>query len=630
MADIGGTRLEGQRDEKGLSIHRPSTWPLLAQVAAVLALVVLAISIFTGLTVRHLETRWLQERFRDLAKDTIGMVSGTVLNAAIVQDRPVLQNIVEELVLAQPNIEIAQVVNNEGFVLAMARSQLDENIMPQYETLDVVQQLSLMGEVFGTLDIRWNIDSEMERINQHAVRFAILVSSSVFVAGLVLMLVIHRMAIRPVDLINRRIRMLQPGEALEPMQLRAAPELSRLNQAIDELADGYQSQQKLEGRLQQAQKMEAVGRLAGGVAHNFNNALMVVLGYTELLWARMRKWDGPDISKELEAIQQAGEQSASLTKQLLAFGRQQPQQTELVDPSNLIASMKKLLRPLTEADVDLVVKPSNERSMIRVDVGLFESILMNLIGNAQDAMPDGGRITISSNRVQRVVDAQGVEVQRQFSRINVSDTGEGMDEKTRSQIFEPFFTTKVPGKGTGLGLSTVYGIMQDSGGWVEVSSELGVGTTFSLFFPEATDIEDLIGDQQTAIEELQGSETILIVEDEPGVLELTETILKEHGYEVLTAANGLEGERISKNLGISIDLLLTDAVMPGMNGVHLGESVRKLRPRIPIIYMSGYVGKDLENKFGAVEEDRYLRKPFSPYELLKIIREQFESANQLQ
>ncbi len=619
----GMGRLSRDRVRRGLGrLIQVRSWPLGHQVAGVLALVTLGVAVVTSQVVMELESRWLKSRFQEVVHGTSRVLSSSVLNPVIVQDRPVLQEIVEELLLDQPNIISAEIVNNEGFVLASAVSIGPHAAAPRIEVIEDVQELSLMGEYFGFLRIRWNIDPEMALINQMAYRISLITSGSVVLAGLLLLFVIHRIAIQPVNRISRRMQSLRPGSELAAMPIKAAPEVTRLNDAIDELAAGYKSQKELEMRLQQSEKMEAIGRLAGGVAHNINNALMVVLGHTELLWMRMQSWKGPDISAELEAIQHAGEQSASLTKELLVFGRQASKRVEVISPTALIAKMNDLVSPLIDDGVELEFDEVGSSGLIGIDVVQFESILVNLIVNAQDAMPDGGKIRISSKSVLKQPEHQDMVGSKLYTQIDIQDSGIGMDKQTQAQIFEPFFTTKTQGQGTGLGLASVYGIMQGSGGWVESHSVLGEGTRFSLFFPEVdgTLPEDELPKPLSI--DLHGTETVLVVEDESGVLDLTGDVLRQHGYRVLSASNGVEAELIAGDPEQHIDLVLTDAIMPEMNGVLLREIVRRTRPGLPVVLMTGYGGRELEGQLDVDSELRVLRKPFSPFELLKVIREQ--------
>jgi signal transduction histidine kinase len=341
----------------------------------------------------------------------------------------------------------------------------------------------------------------------------------------------------------------------------------------------------LEESLRQMQKMEAVGLLAGGVAHDFNNLLTVINGYVELAAEELPA--GHPAAEALEHIEQAGRRATALTRQLLAFSRKQILKPEVLNLNHLVANMEKMLQRLIGEHIELQTILNSELGNLNADPSQLEQVIMNLCINARDAMPDGGTLIIytenvhlnKSNESNYYDAAPGA-----YIKLSISDTGTGMDEKLRSQVFEPFFTTKEKGKGTGLGLSTVYGIIKQSGGTIWVESEIGKGTTFNMLFPRSTESIENDFDAHSDLLDVQGSETILVVEDEDALRTLTVEMLEENGYTVLKAEDGEAALSISIKYNRRIDLLLTDVVMPKMNGRKLAEEIVKMHPEIFILY----------------------------------------------
>jgi nitrogen-specific signal transduction histidine kinase/CheY-like chemotaxis protein len=382
----------------------------------------------------------------------------------------------------------------------------------------------------------------------------------------------------------------------------------------------------LERQLHQAQRLEAVGRLAGGVAHDFNNILTIISGNAELALGDLVP-QNPSAEAFREIIE-ASRRAASLTRQLLAFSRKQILQPRVLDLNALVASTEKMLRRLIGEDVALRTELRPNLSAIRADPGQLEQILMNLAVNARDAMPRGGELTFTTENVEIHKTYAGVGGARVRSggyvRLTVKDTGEGMDEETMSRIFEPFFTTKEQGRGTGLGLSTVYGIVKQSGGYIWVESEVGKGTSFMVYFPEVDAApEQLRAEGPGSIG--GGTETILVAEDDAHLLKLATSILKRGGYEVLTAGNGAEAVRIVETEPRTIHLLLTDVVMPGMSGRVLADRVRALRPAIRVLYTSGYTDDPIAHH-GALDAGMHLlEKPYTQSALLGAVRRVLDS-----
>jgi PAS domain S-box-containing protein len=385
----------------------------------------------------------------------------------------------------------------------------------------------------------------------------------------------------------------------------------------------------LEEELRQAQKMEAVGRLAGGVAHDFNNLLTVIKGYAELLSAEPA--DTGTFQRNLEQIRKATDRAAALTRQLLAFSRRQVLALEALEVGEIVQSMQELLQRLLGEDVELETHIGSDLGQVRADRGQIEQVLMNLAINSRDAMPQGGKLVITTDNIdlsKPVSSGRFTVMPGEYVVLTVTDTGSGMDEETQSHIFEPFFTTKEQGKGTGLGLSTVYGIVKQSGGYIWVSSESGKGTSFKIYLPRV--FEQAAAAMPLPVKEREGfeqpgSNTLLLVEDEAGIRELTSELLAGWGYEVLVARNGVEGLEIGEKYQGTIHLMLTDVVMPHMNGRDLAHRLRQTRPEMKVIYMSGYTD-NLVLQGGMVEEGSdFIQKPFNSETLARRVRAALQS-----
>jgi hypothetical protein len=382
------------------------------------------------------------------------------------------------------------------------------------------------------------------------------------------------------------------------------------------------SQRKmLEEQLHHAQKMEAVGRLAGGVAHDFNNMLTVISGYNRMLLEELSPHD--PLRAYVEEALTAADRAAELTNQLLAFSRRQITQLRVVNVNTVIGHSEKMLRRLISEDIALVFKLNEDAGNIRVDPGHLEQALVNLAVNSRDAMPLGGRLAVETSNVHLdenyARSHMGVKP-GEFVMIAVSDNGTGMDAETRQHIFEPFFTTKEKGKGTGLGLATVYGIVKQAGGDIWVYSEPGQGTTFKLYFPRVTEAapEPVLAEAETPSETL---ETVLVVEDEQAVRDLTVKMLQKLGYRVLTAASGAEALEISGTHPGPIAALLTDVVMPGMSGRQLADALMTRRPDMKVLFLSGYTEDTIVHHGVLDGKVEFLAKPFSREVLAKKLRD---------
>ena len=390
---------------------------------------------------------------------------------------------------------------------------------------------------------------------------------------------------------------------------------------LEAIAEDITERRVLEDQFRQAQKMEAVGRLAGGIAHDFNNLLMVIGGYTEVMLSQLTV--GNPLFSKAEAIQQASDRATTLTRQLLAFSRKQLLELKIVDVNAIVSDMERLLRPLIGEDIELTTQLEPSVGCTRADAGQLEQVIMNLVVNAKDALPTGGKVCIrtasvaldDSYRPENTYIKPGPYVM-----IAVSDNGQGMDRETQARIFEPFFTTKEKGKGTGLGLSTVYGIIKQSGGYVFVQSELGRGTVFTIYFPRVDEPCDAVGATPVSVAAAGGSETVLLVEDEESVRQLVRETLESRGYRVLEAGNGDAALTLAASHPETIHLVITDVVMPGLSGHELAQQLRSARAGLKVLYLSGYA-QDAFPTPSAEAQKAFLQKPFTLQSLARKVRE---------
>jgi signal transduction histidine kinase/CheY-like chemotaxis protein len=432
-----------------------------------------------------------------------------------------------------------------------------------------------------------------------------------------------------VDAFNAMLEELARRDlALQAERDRAEEHAGRARQLFEETAQAKKAleaqiaeRERLEQAILQSEKMEAVGRLAGGVAHDFNNMLMVIRSYVETILVDR---DFPDrLRADLEEIDHAAVRAETVTRQLLLFSRQQVLKTKTIDLNETVRETLKMLERLIGEDVMMRPELSEEKCLVRGDETQLQRVLMNLIVNARDAMPTGGELCISTRRVELKVgpESESLDVEPgDYSVMAISDTGEGMSEEVRSRVFDPFFTTKAPDKGTGLGLSSVYGIVRQSGGAIRLDSEVGRGSSFEIYLPLAA--HPTTAEMKPTVRAVRsGSETVLLVEDEAPVRRIVEEMLTRNGYRVLAAADGLAALEVSRAHDGPIDLVITDVVMPRMNADELVAQLEVERPGIPILFISGYVD-DVINRYGVETwSRRLLGKPFVEAELLEKIRE---------
>jgi len=387
------------------------------------------------------------------------------------------------------------------------------------------------------------------------------------------------------------------------------------------------ARKKLEEQFRQVQKMEAIGRLSGGIAHDFNNLLGVIIGYSELLQERLPSKDL--LRESADEIVAAGKRAASLTRQLLAFSRQQVLEPKVLDLNEVVSDMEKMLRRLIGEDIELVATRDPILGRVKADQGQIEQVILNLVVNARDAMPQGGKLVIATANTEMdetFVKRYPYPVQTgPYIVLTVADSGVGMDAATKARVFEPFFTTKEKGKGTGLGLSTVYGVVKQSGGYIDFDSEPGEGTTFRIYLRRVSEPVESEGPAAEAQSPSREAGVVLLVEDEASLRRLTRNLLELSGYTVLEAKDGNEALRISQEHAGAIGLLLTDIVMPGINGRALAQQLSQERPDMKILFMSGYTGQGIGEKEYLERGDSFLQKPVTRELLTRKVREALRS-----
>ena len=377
--------------------------------------------------------------------------------------------------------------------------------------------------------------------------------------------------------------------------------------------------------LRQSQKMEAVGQLAGGIAHDFNNLLTVIGGYSDLLSQRLSP--GSINRRDVEEIRKAGTRASSLTRQLLAFSRKQVIAPRIADLNGVVAGTETMLRRLIGEDIDLITVLRPGLWNVRIDIGQIEQVLLNLVVNARDAMPGVGRLLIETEngRIDEgMIERLGFGVPGEYVILSVRDTGCGMDEETLAHIFEPFFTTKGPGKGTGLGLATVYGIVKQSDGYITAESRPGEESIFRIFLPRCDERSDSDLAEPPPADVVGGRETVLVVEDDGMVLEYMRATLSSGGYTLLEAANGEEAIALFQGRVRSIDLMITDVIMPKMGGKELNDWMAANRPEVKVLFVSGYVDNEFLREQRFERGEAFLQKPFTPEALLRTVRKMFD------
>ena len=533
-----------------------------------------------------------------LLRDETGTVIGTTGTASDITERKRAE---EALRQSEAKYRSLVETTDTGFVIVDGEGRvIDANAeyvrLTGYDTLE---------EIRGRSVIEWTAAHDLER-NAAEVRKC---AEQGYVRHL------------QIDYVDRQ-------EQTTPIEINAKVITTEQGPRIIALCRDITDRQRLEDQLRQAQKMEAVGQLAGGVAHDFNNMLTVITGYSSLLLAGQNS-DAP--SRELlEGIRKAADRAASLTKQLLAFSRKQMLAPVVLDLNAVVTNTYNMLRRLIGEDIDLHMELHPQLPTVRADPGQIVQVLMNLAVNSRDAMPNGGKLTLSTRDME--LDAYYFRTQAdvkpgRYVQLTAADTGLGMDADTLEHLFEPFFTTKEVGKGTGLGLATAYGIVKQSGGHIDVESQLGQGTSFHIYLPSFGERVQEPPTIPSPSQEQRGTETILVVEDDDSVRSLVRRVLERNGYQVLEARHGKEGLALCRNYAAPIQLILSDVIMPEMSGREFFEQVAPLRPGIKLLYMSGYTDDALIRQGVQCDSTRLLSKPFTPASLTGKVREVLDEAS---
>ena len=483
------------------------------------------------------------------------------------------------------------------------------------------------------LTVLKSYENALAALNQSKHLLIALGIGALALGGLFVYVIADRLT-RPLAALAGGVRALEMGDYAYPLKRDMGnDEVAQLTRAFDDMRTTLRQteiqKQELEGQLRQSQKMEAMGRLAGGVAHDFNNLLTVIKGNTSFLAERLGSEHR--LIKFTTQIDGAADRAVSLTRQLLAFCRMQVLQPKILDLNELVSEMCKLLRRLVPEDIAFNFRAGELLGRVKADPGQIEQVLMNLMVNASDAMPAGGSLTVETRNAtisEQEASRRAPATPGQYVVLSVTDNGMGMDAETRARIFEPFFTTKVQGKGTGLGLATVYGIVKQSGGFIWVESEPGWGARFEIYLPRVADRVEPASVQKEKITISQGLKTVLVAEDEEAVRELACEFLKSAGYNVLTASNGAEALALAESSRQHIHALVTDLVMPRMRGSELARRLKTLQPQIKVIYVSGYLDyQQTANEF--VEEALFIQKPFTRTTLIARMAEVLKEDSQL-
>jgi len=520
------------------------------------------------------------------------------------------------------------------FETSLQKSPLESGLGPDSKA-DSVEEINVGGERYLASSVELPGDHpvrlySLESFDQATSflraldRMLLTLGAIAVLAGALIAFVLSRQITRPLERLASGTRRLEQGDFEFQIPISGNDEVADLTRAFDDMRKSLR--QSREGLVRSA-RLEAVGRLAGGVAHDFNNLVMIIKGYSDLLLDSAT----PEAKPYLEEIKNAGERASGLTRQLLAFSRKQVLEPQVLDPNKTVRNMVKMLRVLIGEDIELVTSLADQIGRLQADPGQLEQVIMNLAVNARDAMPGGGKLIVetqSSELDEEYAATHSEVIAGPYVQIAMTDTGCGMDKETLEQIFEPFFTTKEPGKGTGLGLATVYGIVKQSRGHITVYSEIGVGTTFKIYFPSLDKSVPLPVTRALAAAP-KGEGTILLVEDEAPLRVLAAESLKRLGYTVLQAGNGLEALAVADHHSEEIDVVVTDIVMPRMGGPELVEKLRQKRADVGVIFMSGYTEMAaLENaKIGT--DAILLNKPFSTEALASKINEVRQGAGQI-
>jgi len=548
---------------------------------------------------------------------------------------------------AEAYVLVGRVWDNDELAVVLPPDDGEAHFQPADKRISVTLEPGEMQDVLPPLRdwqgrdlarlVFSSVNAQVADFERRSDRLFVELLLGALVLFVVLFLLLERAIVHP---LRRVIRSLH-GEnlaLLDPLSKQKAEfgELSRLIQLffaqqmelVREMSERHAAEKALhdsEEMLRHSQKMEAVGRLAGGVAHDFNNLLTAIIGYADLL--RQRFADTPGARQPADLIHQAGEQAAGLTRQLLAFSRKQLLQPRVIDLNTIISNLQRLLQRIIGEHIRIVAQTDAQHPRVKADPGQIEQVIVNLGVNARDAMPRGGTLTIRTRDMELTEESRPAELAAGlYVALEVTDTGEGMDEETKTRIFEPFFTTKGPGKGTGLGLATVYGIVKQSHGGIVVESERGKGSTFRILLPREDGPVETAASVPVIPKSAAKDETILLVEDEDIVRQLVREILQEQGYRVLAADRGSEALRMLSEEKCEIDLLISDVVMPEMNGATVAQRVRAMCPRVRVLFVSGYSESDMADQGLEALAFQVLQKPFTPDTLARKVREVLDLA----
>ena len=608
---------------------RPRVWSIRRRLLVTLAMVFALLLTVSGEPVRRMETDVMTGILREQYAGSLESMAPAIQDHVITQDAdidlPVLRRIVAEYHERNPEVLMVRIEGADGQVLIEERSELPDE---EGETFEVSRLLKAGNFSVGRVEILVDLRDLETQVASHVLRLQALFAALLLLVMLVVVAPFYRFTVRPLRLLDEKLRKLVSGQQIPEEKFSGSEEFLRINDSVDALASAVQLQEKqkeLEQQLQQSQKLEAIGRLAGGVAHDFNNLLTVILGYAETL-AEDPEQDEKIVNSASQIIS-AGERAAALTRQLLAFSRKQVLSSSVVDPVEVLLAMEEMLRRLIGELIEVKVEAADQVGFVDVDPNQLEQVLLNLAVNARDAMRRGGHLAFRLSSVE-IHAKETVSVGEplpappgEYVLLEVEDDGCGMSEETRERVFEPFFTTKAAGEGTGLGLAMVYGIVTQSGGFVGLTSEVGEGTLFRIYLPRVAAAAEPVLEEREEMPALEGG-TILLVEDEALVRTLACEILEDAGYDVLTATDSREAINLSTAHRGEIHLLLTDLVLPGMSGVDLSRAIRESRPAIRTLLVSGY-----DNGLLGPEERLlpFLQKPFDRSNLLERVSEVIHS-----
>jgi len=602
-----------------------ASWSIRRHLFGTLAAVCVLLLLLSAEPVRQLETEAmtgiLREQFSNALDSLVPVLKDHVITRDAEMDLPVLQRTVEDFLRTHQEVRSMRIEDAEGSILVSETSPMPTKGSSTFE----VSRVLMAGDfAVGRVEIVVDLYDLEAQVGRHVLRLQGLFALLLLIVAVILIAWFYRLAVRPLRQIDAKLRNLLDGAEIESGELRAAEEFVRLNDSVDALASAVQLEEEnkeLEQQLQQSQKLEAIGRLAGGVAHDFNNLLTVILGYADTLV------DDPSLGEAARGgagqIVSAGERAAALTRQLLAFSRKQVLRSAIVSPADILRGMEEMLRRLIGELIEVRVRVREPVGLVHADTSQLEQVLMNLAVNARDAMGRGGVLEFDLYSVRAASDEElGKQLPSgaamgDYVVLAVTDDGVGMDEETRKHVFEPFFTTKEAGDGTGLGLAMVYGIVVQSGGYIDLESRPGEGTTFRIFLPEVQpEAEALVTTSSAGPGDAVG--TILLVEDEGLVRTLAQEILSSAGHEVLVACDSGEAFEVSDSHEGAIDLIVTDLVLPGMSGIDLSKEIRERRPGTLTLLVSGY-----DNGLLGPEERGipFLQKPFDRSALLTAVSE---------